>query len=191
MTRRRLPGDASGADVIQSDAMDAVRARIRDVPDFPQKGIVFKDITPVLSDRRLFRAVIDAFVARWRHERIDKVVGIESRGFIFGAPLAYALDAGFTIVRKPGKLPWDVIRESYSLEYGENVLELHVDAVGPGDRVLVVDDVLATGGTADAVGRLVARQGGTLVSFSFLVELGFLHGARLLGPERVHSLLTY
>ena len=171
--------------------MDEIRARIRDVPDFPQKGIVFKDITPVLNDPKLFRQVIDAFVGRWKDERIDKVVAIESRGFIFGAPLAYALGAGFTIVRKPGKLPWEVIRESYSLEYGENVLELHVDAVGPRDRVLVVDDVLATGGTADAVGRLVARQGGQLVAFSFLVELGFLHGARRLGPERVHSLLTY
>jgi adenine phosphoribosyltransferase len=177
--------------MVETMAMDAVRARIRDVPDFPQKGIVFKDITPVLSDPKLFRAVIDAFVARWKDERIDKVVAIESRGFIFGAPLAYALGAGFTIVRKPGKLPWEVIRESYSLEYGENVLELHVDAVGPRDRVLVVDDVLATGGTADAVGRLVTRQGAHLVAFSFLVELGFLHGARRLGPERVHSLLTY
>lgn len=171
--------------------MDEIRARIRDVPDFPQKGIVFKDITPVLSDPKLFRRVIDAFVARWKDERIDKVVAIESRGFIFGAPLAYALGAGFTIVRKPGKLPWQVIREAYSLEYGENVLELHVDAVGPKDRVLVVDDVLATGGTADAVGRLVARQGGQLVAYSFLVELGFLHGARRLGPARVHSLLSY
>ena len=171
--------------------MDEIRARIRDVPDFPQKGIVFKDITPVLGDPALFRRVIDAFVARWKGERIDKVVAIESRGFIFGAPIAYALGAGFTIVRKPGKLPWQVIRESYSLEYGENVLELHVDAVGPRDRVLVVDDVLATGGTADAVGRLVTRQGAQLVAFSFLVELGFLHGARRLGPERVHSLLRY
>jgi adenine phosphoribosyltransferase len=171
--------------------MDEIRARIRDVPDFPQKGIVFKDITPVLGDPALFRRVIDAFVGRWKGERIDKVVAIESRGFIFGAPIAYALGAGFTIVRKPGKLPWQVIREAYSLEYGENVLELHVDAVGPRDRVLVVDDVLATGGTADAVGRLVTRQGAQLVAFSFLVELGFLHGARRLGPERVHSLLRY
>jgi adenine phosphoribosyltransferase len=177
--------------MIETSSMDAVRARIRDVPDFPQKGIVFKDITPVLNDAALFRTVIDAFVARWKDERIGKVVAIESRGFIFGAPLAYALGAGFTIVRKPGKLPWEVIREPYSLEYGENVLELHVDAVGPGDRVLVVDDVLATGGTADAVGRLVARQGGQLVSFSFLVELGFLNGARRLGPNRVHSLIAY
>jgi adenine phosphoribosyltransferase len=171
--------------------MDAVRAKVRDVPDFPKPGIVFKDITPVLSDPATFRQVIDAFVARWEGERITKVVGIESRGFLFAAPVAYALGAGLTIARKPGKLPWKTIREAYALEYGENVLELHVDAVGPGDRVLVVDDVLATGGTADAVGRLVARQGAELVSFSFLVELSFLHGARKLGGQRVHALLTY
>jgi adenine phosphoribosyltransferase len=171
--------------------MDNVRAKIRDVPDFPQKGIVFKDITPVLADARMFRQVIDAFVARWRDARIDKVIGIESRGFIFAAPIAYALGAGFTIVRKPGKLPWETIREVYALEYGEGALELHVDAIGRGERVLVVDDVLATGGTADAAGRLVTRQGAELVSYSFLVELGFLHGARRLGPDKVHALLRY
>jgi adenine phosphoribosyltransferase len=171
--------------------MDAIRARIRDVPDFPKKGIVFKDITPVLTDGKLFRETIDAFVARWKPERIDKVVGIESRGFIFAAPIAYALGAGFTIVRKPGKLPWETISEAYDLEYGQATLELHIDAVGPGERVLVVDDVLATGGTAEAVGRLVARQGGELVSYSFLVELGFLNGARRLGPNKVHALVRY
>ncbi len=171
--------------------MEAVRAKIRDVPDFPQKGIVFKDITPVLSDARLFREVIDAMAARWKAERIDKIVGIESRGFIFGAPLAYALGAGFTIVRKPGKLPWQTIREIYALEYGESALELHVDAVRPGERVLVVDDVLATGGTAEAVGRLVARQGAELVAYSFLVELSFLNGAKRLGGSKVHALIRY
>jgi adenine phosphoribosyltransferase len=171
--------------------MDAVRALIRDVPDFPKKGIVFKDITPVLSDARTFRTVIDALVERWKGERIDKVIGIESRGFIFAAPLAYALGAGFTIVRKPGKLPWETIREVYELEYGEAALELHIDAVGPGERVLVVDDVLATGGTADAVGRLVARQGAQLVAYAFLVELSFLNGARRLGPQNVHALIKY
>jgi adenine phosphoribosyltransferase len=171
--------------------MDAVRARIRDVPDFPKKGIVFKDITPVLADPRLFREVIDAFVARWKDERITKVVAIESRGFIFGAPLAYALGAGFSIARKPGKLPWEVIRETYALEYGEAALELHIDALRPGERVLVLDDVLATGGTAEAVGRLVARQGAELVAYSFLVELSFLHGARRLGGAKVHALITY
>jgi adenine phosphoribosyltransferase len=172
-------------------ALEAVRARIRDVPDFPKKGIVFKDITPVLSDPAAFREVIDALVARWKDARISKVIGIESRGFLFAAPLAYALGAGLTIARKPGKLPWETIREVYALEYGENALELHVDAVGAGERVLVVDDVLATGGTAAAVGRLVARQGAQLVAFTFLAELSFLHGARLLGREKVHSLLTF
>jgi adenine phosphoribosyltransferase len=171
--------------------IDAVRARIRDVPDFPKKGIVFKDITPVLADAKLFRAVVDGLAARWKGERIDKIVGIESRGFLFAAPLAYALGAGLTIVRKPGKLPWDVIREAYALEYGEATLELHIDAVGPGERVLVVDDVLATGGTAEAVGRLVTRQGAELVAYSFLVELSFLQGAKRLGPRKVHSLLTF
>jgi adenine phosphoribosyltransferase len=171
--------------------MDSIRDHIRDVPDFPKPGIVFKDITPVLADPVLFRRVIDAFVDRWKTERITKVVGIESRGFLFAAPVAYALGAGLTIARKPGKLPWRTIRESYALEYGENVLELHVDSVGPRDRVLVVDDVLATGGTADAVGRLVTRQGAELVSFSFLVELTPLQGARKLGSHRVHSLVHY
>ena len=171
--------------------MDSVRSRVRDVPDFPQKGVVFKDITPVLADRATFREVIDALAARWRDERVDKVVGIESRGFLFAAPIAYALGAGVTVVRKPGKLPWQVIREVYALEYGEGALELHVDAVAPGERVLVVDDVLATGGTAQAAGRLVTRQGGTVLGYSFMVELTFLHGGQRLGQEKVHSLVTY
>jgi len=171
--------------------VEALRRAIRDIPDFPKKGIVFKDITPVLSDPQLFRQVVDALAARWGRERIRKVVGIESRGFLFAAPLAYAIGAGLAVVRKPGKLPFQTIREIYALEYGENALELHVDSVGPGDRVLVVDDVLATGGTAEATGRLVARQGGTLVSFTFLVELTFLNGARRLGSAKVHSLLQF
>jgi len=171
--------------------LPAVRAAVRDVPDFPKKGIVFKDITPILSDGRLFRSVIDALVERWKGERIDKVVGIESRGFVFAAPLAYALGAGLTIVRKPGKLPWRTISEAYALEYGKAVLELHEDAFAPGERVLVVDDVLATGGTAEAVGKLVERQRATLVSWSFVVELGFLGGAKRLGDGKVHALLRY
>ncbi len=174
-----------------SQVTDAIRAKIRDVPDFPKKGIVFKDITPVLADQTLFRQVIDALAARWGPERIHKVVGIESRGFLFAAPLAYAIGAGLTVVRKPGKLPYQKIREVYALEYGEDSLELHVDAVGPGDRVLVMDDLLATGGTAEAVGRLVTRQGAELAGYSFVVELGFLHGARRLGPDKVHALVTY
>jgi len=135
--------------------------------------------------------VIDALAARWKGEGIRKVIGIESRGFIFAAPLAYAIGAGFTIVRKPGKLPWQTIREIYALEYGEDSLELHIDAVGPGEKVVVVDDLLATGGTAEAVGRLVARQGGDLAGYSFVVELGFLNGARRLGPGKVHALVRY
>jgi adenine phosphoribosyltransferase len=171
--------------------MNEVRAKIRDVPDFPKKGVVFKDITPVLADATLFARVIDAFAERWRGQRIAKVVGIESRGFVLAAPLAYALGAGLIIVRKPGKLPWQTLREVYALEYGEDALEMHLDAIGPGERVLVVDDVLATGGTADAVGRLVTRQGAELVGYAFLIELGFLHGARRIGPQNVHALLKY
>ncbi len=168
-----------------------LRARIRDIPDFPKKGIVFKDITPVLADAALFRHVVEALADRYRGERISKVVGIESRGFLFAAPVAIALGAGLAIVRKPGKLPWRTAREVYALEYGEDALEMHIDAVGPGERVMVVDDVLATGGTADAVGKLVTGQGADLVGFAFLLELGFLHGARRLGPQKIYSLLQY
>jgi len=171
--------------------MNEVRDKIRDVPDFPRKGIVFKDITPVLADAALLRKVIDSLALRWRHERIDKVVGIESRGFLFAAPVAYAIGAGLAIVRKPGKLPWQTLREIYALEYGEDALEMHIDSVGRGERVLVVDDVLATGGTADAVGKLLTRQGAELVGYTFLLELGFLNGARRLGRERVHALVQY
>ncbi len=171
--------------------MDEVRARIRDVPDFPRKGIVFKDITPVLADPKLFHRVVETLAARWRGEKVAKVVGIESRGFLLAAPVAYALGAGLCIVRKPGKLPWQTVREAYQLEYGEDALELHVDAVGPGDRVLVVDDVLATGGTASAVGNLVARQGAELLGYSFLIELGFLGGARRLGTSHIHAIVRY
>ncbi len=171
--------------------MEAIRAKIRDVPDFPKKGIVFKDITPAIGDPVVFKLIVDALAERWRGERIDKVVGIESRGFIFGAPLAYAIGTGFSIVRKPGKLPYKTHRETYALEYGEDSLEVHVDAVAPGERALVVDDLLATGGTAGAVGRLVERQGGVVVGYSFVVELGFLGGARKLGPDKVHALVRY
>jgi len=174
------------------DAIEAaLRQTIRDVPDFPKKGIVFKDITPVLADAALYRRVVDSLKSRWEKERIDKVVGIESRGFIFAAPLAYALGAGLAIARKPGKLPYQTIKEVYDLEYGEDGLELHIDAVGPGERVLIVDDLLATGGTAGAVGRLVARQGGDLAGYAFVVELSFLHGARRIGPSKVQALVTF
>jgi adenine phosphoribosyltransferase len=180
---------------VESAAMESIsdllRRTIRDVPDFPKKGIVFKDITPVLGDAASYRRVVDELVTRWKPHRIDQVVGIESRGFIFAAPLAYALGAGLSIARKPGKLPWEKIRETYLLEYGEDGLELHIDAVGPGERVLVVDDLLATGGTAQAVGKLVTRQGADLVGYAFVVELAFLEGARRLGTAKVDTLVTF
>jgi adenine phosphoribosyltransferase len=171
--------------------MNKVRQLVRDVPDFPKKGITFKDITPVLSDPVALRGVVEAMAARWRDERIDKVVGIESRGFLFASPIAYVLHAGCVLVRKPGKLPWKTVREVYALEYGEDALEIHVDAVAPGERVLIVDDVLATGGTASAAGRLVTRQGAQLVGYTFVIELGFLRGAERLGRENVHALVRY
>jgi adenine phosphoribosyltransferase len=170
---------------------DFVKSLVRDVPDFPKKGIVFKDITPVLSNSKAFREVVDALAARYRGRGIAKIVAIESRGFLFGAPLAYALGAGLTIVRKPGKLPYQSVREEYALEYGKDSLEMHVDAIAKGDRVLVVDDLLATGGTAEAVGRLVTRQGGEVVEFAFVVELAFLNGRKRLGEGRVFSLIQY
>jgi len=169
----------------------ALRTTIRDIPDFPKKGIVFKDITPVLADAALYRRVVDALALRWRTERIAKVVGIESRGFIFAAPLAYALGAGLAIARKPGKLPYQTIKELYDLEYGEDGLELHIDAIGPGERVLVVDDLLATGGTAEAVGRLIARQGADVAGYAFVVELSFLNGRRRLGSYKVDALVGF
>lgn len=171
--------------------MEAVRAKIRDVRDFPKKGVIYKDITPVLSDPKLFRMVIDAMAERWRGEDIKKVVGIESRGFLFAAPLAYQLGVGVAPVRKPGKLPYRTIREEYSLEYGNDTVELHVDAIKKGERVLVVDDLLATGGTAEATAKLVARQGGEVAGYSFVVELSFLEGVRRLGRKRVQSLIRY
>jgi len=170
---------------------DAIRAKIRDIPDFPKKGIVFKDITPLLADGPLFQAAIQQMVEPWRNERVQKVIGIESRGFVFAAPLALALGAGLIIVRKPGKLPWKVVKEQYALEYGSDTLELHEDALASGERALVVDDVLATGGTAAAVGRLVERLGGHLTGYSFLSELAFLKGAEKLGGAKTHALLRF
>ena len=171
--------------------LEAVRARVRDVPDFPKPGIVFKDLTPVLADPLLFHGVVSALAARVATLDITEVVAIEARGFILGGALAATLRRGFIPVRKPGKLPRRSLREAYGLEYGDDALELHVDALVKGARVLVVDDLLATGGTAAATERLVRRAGGTVVGFAFLVELAFLHGAERLGAERVVSLLKY
>lgn len=167
-----------------------VRAAMRDVPDFPKPGILFKDITPILGDPELFGRVID-WMARAAPEGIDKIVGMESRGFIFGSALVGPLGAGFVPARKLGKLPYETTRVDYALEYGTASLEVHIDAVQPGERVLVVDDLLATGGTAAATVDLIRRLGGEVVACCFLVELGFLPGRAKLGDVPVLSLVTY
>jgi adenine phosphoribosyltransferase len=169
----------------------ALRATIRDVPDFPQPGILFKDITPVLADAALFHAVIAQLAATFRTSRIDLVVAIESRGFIFGAPLALELQSGFVPIRKPGKLPFDKLRVDYALEYGTDALEAHRDAIAGGQRILIVDDVLATGGTAAAAVQLVQLLGGDVAALCFLVELSFLNGRKKIMDVPVHSLITY
>lgn len=168
-----------------------LREKIRAIPDFPKKGILFRDITPLLGDAVAYRTVVDEFAKRYRGQHIDKVVAIESRGYLLGAPLALALGAGLAIVRKPGKLPSTVDRESYALEYGTDSLEMHVDALRPGERALVVDDLLATGGTAEAAGRLVARREAALVEYAFLIELSGLKGRARLAPDKVFALLDY
>lgn len=164
---------------------------IRDVPNFPVEGILFKDITTLWRDPEAFHQAIDSLVAHYAGQHIDRVVAIESRGFIIGAPLAYLLGAGLVPVRKPGKLPSRTISVEYSLEYGTNTLEMHVDAIEPGQRVLVVDDLLATGGSAKAAIDLVERLGGTVVGVAFLVELKFLHGKERLKGYDVFSLIQY
>ncbi|CAN5848088.1 adenine phosphoribosyltransferase [soil metagenome] len=168
-----------------------VAAALRDVPDFPKPGIVFKDITPVLADPRLFQAVIDHFAERYRGQGIDVVAGIESRGFILGGALAMALGAGFVPIRKPGKLPHHRLRVEYQLEYGSDALEAHVDAVTPGSSVLVIDDVLATGGTASAAIQLIRQLGGTVAAAAFLLELGFLCGRDRLPDVQMSALVTF
>ncbi|RKH54183.1 adenine phosphoribosyltransferase [Corallococcus sp. AB049A] len=168
-----------------------LQAVLRDVPDFPKPGIVFKDITPMLADPRLFGRVVNAMAAPFRGQHISKVVGVESRGFLLGAPIALALEAGFVPARKPGKLPYKRIVERYSLEYGADGVEMHEDAILKDERVLVVDDVLATGGTADATARLIGQLGGHIVGYSFLITLDFLEGAKRLGPDKVTSVIRY
>jgi len=164
---------------------------VHDVPDFPKPGIVFKDITPLLAHPDAFRAAVDGLATHARQLRIEALVAIESRGFLFGAPLAIALRVPFVPVRKPGKLPRTRLREEYALEYGTDALEMHEDAIAKGSRVVIVDDVLATGGTARAVASLVRRAGGNPVGALFLIELGFLGGAAKLGDLPVRALLRY
>jgi adenine phosphoribosyltransferase len=164
---------------------------IRDVPDFPQKGILFKDITPLLQDGKAFRASIDRLAAHYAGAGIEAVIGVESRGFIFGAPLAYQLNCGFVPVRKFGKLPAKTVNVEYALEYGTNVVEVHTDAIKPGQRVLIVDDLLATGGTVMAAIELVEKLGGHIAGIAFLVELTFLKGREQLHGYDVFALIKY
>ncbi len=171
--------------------VEELKALIRQVPDFPKPGILFYDITTLLKDAAGLRAVIEALAARYRDARPDLVVGIEARGFIFAPAVAYALGAGFVPVRKPNKLPAATERIEYALEYGTDALEIHRDAVTPGARVLIVDDVLATGGTAQAVARLIERLGGAVLGIAFVVELSFLGGRRKLEGYPVFSLLEF
>jgi len=171
--------------------LEQIRGLVRDVPDFPQDGILFKDITPLLADELAFSTVIDLIVVHFGRGNVDKVVGIEARGFILASPVAYHFGAGFVPVRKKDKLPWDTEAAEYELEYGTATLEIHKDAVGPGERVLVVDDVLATGGTARATAELVERIGGKVVGLAFLIELGFLHGRERLEGHDLFTLLEY
>lgn len=174
-----------------SENIEAIRKAIRDIPDFPKPGIVFKDITPLLANGKLFANTVDLLAARYQSEKIDTVLGIESRGFIIGAALAYRLGAGFSVVRKPGKLPYDTHSQSYDLEYGTDKLEIHVDGLAPRSRVVIADDLIATGGTAAATAALVSRLGGTVVECAFVIELSFLRGREKLAPHRVYSLLQY
>jgi adenine phosphoribosyltransferase len=175
----------------QGTPAEFLKSRIREVPDFPKPGINFYDITTLLRDPQGFASAIDSLAAPFAGAGIDVVVGIESRGFILGGAVADRLGAGFCPIRKPGKLPAKTLRESFNLEYGTDAIEIHVDAVAPGQRVLVVDDVLATGGTAKAAASLVKQLGGTLHGLAFLIELDFLHGREKLSGEQVTSVLHY
>ena len=171
--------------------LESISNAIRDVPDFPQPGIVFKDITPLLLKPELLEGVVQLLADEFRSSNVEKVVAIESRGFILGAPVALRLGAGLVLARKAGKLPWKRHRVEYSLEYGTDVIEMHVDSISEGERVLVVDDVLATGGTARAAGEVVGEAGGELVGMAFLMELQFLNGRKQLPDIDVRALLSY
>jgi adenine phosphoribosyltransferase len=174
-----------------SEMLDRLRAGVRDVPDFPKKGIIFKDITPILSDGSLFRTSIDVFLQHCQGRKIDKVVGIDARGFLFGSAVAYELGVGFVPIRKRGKLPFKTEIAKYSLEYGEAEMEMHIDAMAPGEKVVLVDDLLATGGTSAAAAALIKKIGGELVEAIFLIELDFLQGREKLNPTKVTSFLHF
>ena len=176
---------------MNSVEIEKLRGSVRDVPDFPKKGIVFKDITPILKDGALFRTSIDAFLERCRDKKIDKIVGIDARGFLFGSAVAYELGVGFVPLRKKGRLPYKTESAKYSLEYGEAEMELHVDAITSGEQIVLIDDLLATGGTSASAATLIKKVGGELVEAIFLIELEFLHGREKLAPTPVTSFLKY
>ena len=171
--------------------MEHLTSLIRDIPDYPEPGVVFKDITPVLANGTAFADLVDAMANPYRDANVTKVAGIEARGFTLATPVADRLGAGFIPVRKPGKLPWETIREDYTLEYGTDSLEIHTDAALPGERILLVDDVIATGGTAAAAIRLLRKIGAEVVGISVFIELAFLHGADMLDGVPLHALITY
>ena len=173
------------------DVIARLRAAVRDVPDFPKKGIVFKDITPVLNDGALFRSSIDIFLEQCRGKQIDKIVGIDARGFLFGSAVAYELGVGFVPLRKKGRLPYKTESAKYSLEYGEAEMELHIDAIKRGERIVLIDDLLATGGTSASAATLIKKVEGDLIEAIFLIELEFLHGREKLAPTPVTAFLKY
>jgi adenine phosphoribosyltransferase len=168
-----------------------LRDCVRDIADFPKPGVTFKDITPLLSDTDAFRSTIDLISGHFEGQRVDRVLGVEARGFIIAAPVAYKFGAAFIPVRKAGKLPWEIERVEYELEYGSDLLEIHRDAIAPGDRVVIVDDVLATGGTAAATVRLVEKLGGVVAGLAFVIDLAFLNGREKLAGYDVLTLITY
>ena len=176
---------------MNNDEIESIRLAIRDVPNFPKPGILFKDIMPLLGNGPLFAKTINILADRYRDQRIDTVLGIESRGFIVGAALAYRLNAGFSAVRKPGKLPYDTHSATYDLEYGTDSLEIHTDAIRANARVVIADDLIATGGTAAATAKLVSKLGAQVVECAFVIELSFLKGREKLQPYNVFSILQY
>jgi adenine phosphoribosyltransferase len=173
------------------DSFEKLRAAVRDVPDFPKAGIIFKDITPILASGALFRASIDAFLEHCRGKEIDKIVGIDARGFLFGSAVAYELGIGFVPLRKKGRLPYKTESAKYSLEYGHAEMELHIDAIQAGEKIVLIDDLLATGGTSASAATLIKKVGGILLEAQFLIELEFLHGREKLAPTTVVSFLKY
>ena len=174
-----------------SDSIEKLRAAVRDVPDFPKPGIIFKDITPILSNGELFRTSIDIFLEKCEGRKIDKIVGIDARGFLFGSAVAYELGVGFVPLRKKGRLPYKTESAKYSLEYGEAEMELHIDAIEPGEKIILIDDLLATGGTSASAATLIKKVGGVLLEAQFLIELEFLNGREKLAPIPVASFLKY